>query len=431
MQALLLIAGQSKRFWPLAEKSLFAVAGKPLLVHQVERLQKAGMKKITLVGGVHNLHAAKTIFPKLPQVEQKDLQLGMRGALLSALPTLTQNEPVLIVSGNDVIDPVGYKNLLKEAAKKGLDGAMLAAEVKSYFPGGYLTVQGSKIVGIVEKPGAGKEPSNLVNIVAHVHKSPAKLLEMLKQTTSGFDDGYERALDQLLQTHTYNVVRYSGLWQAVKYPWHLLALNDVLLGSLKSSRHKSAKIHKSASIEGSVVIGPNVKILPHATIVGPCVIGEGSVIGTGALVRGSSIGKRCVVGCNTEIKSSVLGDDVWTHMTYVGDSVIGNNVSFGSGCVTGNFRLDEGEVTSKSGEEFLATGRTKFGAIIGKDCRLGIHVGLNPGTKIGEGTFIAGGTFVSEDLPVRSFARMKEGVFTVSENKVKPPQVEEREKYRP
>lgn len=430
MQAVLLIAGQSKRFWPLAEKSLFPVAGKPLLQHQIERLTKAGIKNITLVGGRHNLAAAKTLFPKLPQIEQKDLTLGMRGALLDALPKM-KSGPVMIVSGNDVIDPSGYKSLMKEAAKKGVDGALLAAEVQTYFPGGYLTVSGTKISGIVEKPGAGKEPSKLVNIVAHIHNNPGDLLDALKNVKTGFDDGYERAIDYLLQKKAYYAVPYKGLWQAIKFPWHLLTLNDLLLKEIKSTKHKTANVHKSASIDGNVVLGANVKVLAHATIVGPCVIGEGSVIGTGALVRGASVGKRCVVGFNTEVKSSVLGDDVWTHMTYLGDSVVGNNVSFGSGCVTGNFRLDEGEVTSVSNGEQLKTGRDKVGAIVGSDCRLGIHVGMNPCVKIGSGSFIAGGSYVDQDIPVQSFARMKEGKLTVSENREKVKGSDKREKYRP
>lgn len=428
MQALLLIAGRSKRFWPLEEKSLFPVAGKPLLMHQVERLQKAGVKKITLVGGKHNLEAAKRVFPKLPQIEQRDLDLGMRGALLDALPQV--KGPVMIVSGNDVIDPAGYKNLMKEAAKKNVDGAMLAAQVKRYFPGGYLSVKGPRIIGIVEKPGEGKEPSDLVNIVAHIHNDPAALLKMLKQVKPTADDGYEMAVDCLLQTHTYHAVAYAGVWRAVKFPWHLLDVNDVLLTQLKAKKDKSAKVHRTAVIEGAVVLGPKVKVMAHATIVGPCVIGEGTVIGTGALVRGSSIGKRCVIGFNSEVKSSVLGNDVWTHMTYLGDSVVGNNVSFGGGCMTGNFRLDEGNVHSKHAETLMNTGRSKIGAIVGSDCRFGIQVGMNPGVKIGSGTFVTGGLFLQEDVPSESFVRMKDGVLKVTENNVQPPKVEDREKYR-
>ena len=84
-----------------------------------------------------------------------------------------------------------------------------------------------------------------------------------------------------------------------------------------------------------------------------------------------------------------------------------------------------------NGDQAMTTGRSKVGAIIGSDCRLGIHVGMNPGVKIGSGSFIGGGSFVNADIPVRSFARMKDGILQVSENKAEAPGSEERGKYRP
>ena len=430
MKALLLLAGQSKRFWPLKEKTLFPVLGKTLLEHQVERLQKGGVKEIVLVGGAHNLAPAKKIFPKLKLIEQEDLTLGMRGALLSALPKIGKG-PVMIVSGNDVIDPEGYKALLKEAAKKGVDGAILAQQVESYFPGGYLTLKGNRIMGIVEKPGAGHEPSDLVNIVAHVHNDSVKLLEMLRATESQWDDAYEVAVHRLLLEKTYNAVRYQGNWQAVKFPWHLLPLLGMLLDGIQKPKiDKTAKIHKLACVEGPVIVEAGAKILAHATVKGPAYIGKDAVIGTGALVRGSSIGDRCVIGFNSEIKSSALASDVWTHMTYIGDSVIGKNVSFGGGCITGNFRLDETEISSRVGDTMLSTGLHKFGAVVGDDCRFGIQIGMNPGVKIGEGTFVAGGTFLTEDVPASSFVRMKEGKVVVTENRTRAPGAEDRDALR-
>lgn len=426
MKALLLLAGQSKRFWPLKEKTLFPVLGKTLLEHQVERLQKGGVKEIILVGGAHNLDAAKKVFPKMKLVEQKDLTLGMKGALLSALPHVGKG-PVMIVSGNDVIDPEGYKALLKEAAKKGVDGAILAQKVETYFPGGYLTLRGNRITGIVEKPGAGQEPSDLVNIVAHVHNDSVALLDMLEKTESQWDDAYEVAVHRLLLEKTYHAVRYIGNWQAVKYPWHLLRLQGMLLDGLNKPKiDKTAKIHKQATIDGPVIIEAGVKVLPHATVKGPAYIGKNAVIGTGALVRGSSVGERCVIGFHSEIKSSVLASDVWTHMTYVGDSVIGRNVSFGGGCITGNFRLDEGEISSQVGDAMMSTGLTKMGVVVGDNCRFGIQVGMNPGVKVGEGTFVAGGAYLTEDIPAGSFARVKEGKIVVTENRVQSPSAEGR-----
>jgi acetyltransferase-like isoleucine patch superfamily enzyme len=120
---------------------------------------------------------------------------------------------------------------------------------------------------------------------------------------------------------------------------------------------------------------------------------------------------------------------VWTHSTYIGDSVIGRNVSFGAGCVTGNLRLDEGEIFSMVKEEKTGTGLTKFGTIIGDNCRLGIRTCINPGVKIGAGSFISSGCMVEEDIPNESFSRMKDGVLAIKKNTTKAPEPEGREKY--
>jgi bifunctional UDP-N-acetylglucosamine pyrophosphorylase/glucosamine-1-phosphate N-acetyltransferase len=428
VKTLLLLAGQSKRFWPLREKALFPICGRTLLEHQLERLQEAGLTDITLVGGAHNLAAIRERFPKLSAIEQERLDLGMRGALLSALPQC-DNEPIMVVSGNDIIEPAAYK-LLLAAAKKG-DGALLAQRVKRYFPGGYLTVDGDRITGIVEKPGEGNEPSDLVNIVAHIHGSPGELLKALQHVDESQDDGYEQALAKLFAERSYRAVPYEGVWQAVKYPWHILPLLELLLAEInKSDIHPSAEVHKTAVISGNVVIGEGSRVLPHATIVGPCYIGKRCIIANNALARGCSIGDDCIVGFCTEVKASVWHSHVWTHMTYSGDSVIGHNVSFGAGAVTGNFRLDEREIESASGEEKIGTNLTKLGAIIGDNCRLGIHVTLDPGVKVGAGSFIASAVHLSSDVPDGQFARMKDGILKVVENNESVPAPGERERYR-
>jgi UDP-N-acetylglucosamine diphosphorylase / glucose-1-phosphate thymidylyltransferase / UDP-N-acetylgalactosamine diphosphorylase / glucosamine-1-phosphate N-acetyltransferase / galactosamine-1-phosphate N-acetyltransferase len=407
MRAILIFAGRSKRFWPLPDKSFFPVCGTTLLEEQVERLRQGGIKDILLVAGAHNRAAAEELFPELEVVTQKDLDLGMRGALLSSLPHCG-DQPVLLVSANDLIDAAAYKDLLRRAKGMKKGGLILARKVTSYFPGGYLSVKGKRISGIVEKPEPGSEPSDLVNIVAHVHASASELLAVLKKVKPTRDDGYEVALHELLQTHVYEAVPYAGLWQPVKYPWHLLALAEALLPSGgKPVIHKTARIHRSAVVEGPVVIGPNVKVFAHASVMGPCVIGEGTIIANNALVRGSSIGRNCVIGYNTEVARSVLGDDVWTHSSYLGDSVLGSNISLGAGTTTGNLRLDEGDISSVVQGKTIGTGRTKLGAVIGSDCRTGIHTCFAPGVKVGGGSFVNSMTMVTKDIPDGSFVKMK------------------------
>lgn len=430
MKVLLLLAGQSKRFWPLQEKSLFPVCGKTLLEIQVSNLQAAGIKEIILVGGHHNLEQAKVLCPDLHIIEQEDLSLGMRGALLSALPS-TGKEAVMVVGGNDVVEPEAYKTLMEAAVKKGTDGALLAKRVTTYFPGGYLKLNGERIETIVEKPGAGKEPSDLVTIVAHVHNNPEELLTELQKTRPSRDDGYEQALATLFQSKTYRAVPYEGPWLPVKYPWHLLALLQHELKKIqKPAIHPTAVVHPTAVIDGNVILEEGVRVFAHATIVGPCFIGKRSIVANNALVRGSSVGQDSVVGYSTEIKASILGNHVWTHMTYIGDSVIGQNVSFGGGTLTGNLRLDEQEIASAVGEEKIPTGLTKFGCIIGDDCRLGIRLTLNPGIKIGRGTFVSSGVLVDRDIPEQRYVSMKGGEMVVRENRTAAPGIEERETYR-
>lgn len=430
MKTLVLLAGQSTRFWPLTEKPLFRIAGRTLLEHIIMRLNDAGCSDVTLIGSKYNLQDISTL-AGLPTIEQEHLELGMRGALLSALPSCG-DEDVLIVGGNDIVDASAYHSVVEAGKQTGVSGAILGQTVTRYFPGGYLSVDKNKITGIVEKPGEGNEPSNMVNIVCHYHRSASALLDALKKIDDKTDDGYgyERALDMLFKKDTYVPVPYGGTWQAVKYPWHLLSVLPILMNGAEQSIDSSAVIHESAVIQGNVIIGEGVRVMPHATIVGPCVIGENTIIGNNALVRGSSVGPHCVIGYNTEVKASILGAHVWTHSTYIGDSVVGDNVSFGAGTVTGNLRLDEGEIVSVVKGEKVHSGLNKFGTIIGRDTRIGIRVAINPGVKIGRGTFVSSGTLVDADIPDDSFAKMKDGALDVRKNSASAPNADDRTSFR-
>ena len=429
MKTILLLGGQSSRFWPLAEKPLFPIVGKPLMAHIVDRLEKGGCGDVVFVGSANNLEEIRTLYPDAALVEQENQKAGMRGALLSALPACGADD-VLVAGGNDIIDPSAYAATIAEGrARDG--GAILGQRVARYFPGGYLSVEGGNITGIVEKPGEGNEPSDLVNIVCHYHRSAATLLEALHAIDDSTDDGYgyEKAMDGLFKRFSYAPVGYDGAWRAVKFPWHVLDALPVLLEGMEPRIDPTASVHPTAVVEGPVVLEAGVKVFPHATVKGPCYVGAGSVIGNNALVRNSSVGERCVIGYNTEVQASVLHSHVWTHSTYLGDSVIGRNVSFGAGTVTGNLRLDEAEIQSVVKGEKTGTGRTKFGAVIGDDCRVGIHVSTNPGVKIGRGTLVAGHLMVDRDLEDGSYARFKDGAIAIVKNTARIPDPAEREKY--
>lgn len=412
MKVLLLSAGRSKRMAPIKDKNFLDFLGKPLIQHQLEFALGSGLKDIVVVGGKHNLAELKELCKKLSKtiqvVEQKNLEAGMRGAIL-ACKSVVKNEPILIFSGNDVVDKLAFETIMKAYKKGGAESYILAKTVDKYFPGGYLKVDKKNLISaVIEKPGEGKEPSNLVNLVVHIHTNPAKLFKNLESIKKKNADLYEETLTSMIKAGVkMQAVPYSGFWHPIKFPWHIQNVFKYLFSQHKKRIAKTAKIAKNAIINGDVIIGENVKVFDGAVINGPAYIGDNSIVATNALVRESHVGKNCIIGFSTEIARSYLGDDVWTHTNYIGDSVIGNNVSFGSGAVTGNLRLDEKNIQVNVDGNRVDTQTNKFGLICGNHVRVGINSSIMPGIRIGENSFIGAGIVVPEDVPENSFVRGK------------------------
>jgi len=414
MKVLLLAAGRSKRLKPIGDKNFLDFCGKPLLQRQIEQLHSVGLKEIIVVGGAHNLKKIKELAGLLMNsvrglnirtIEQKDLDEGMAGAVLAVAKSLGK-DPVFIVSANDVVDAEAYKLVLRAASDKKFDSFIIGKKVSEYFPGGYLKIKGGLIKGIVEKPGKGKEPSKMINLVLHFHRGAARLVEELKKTKSASarDDRYEVALDRLIKAGAkMKAVQYDGFWQPIKYPWHVIALMNHFLETQKGEG-KKVVIARSATIKGNVYLADGVKVLENAVISGPTYIGKNTIIATGALVRNSQVGENCVIGFCSEIARSYVGNGVWTHTNYVGDSIIGNNCSFGSGTVTGNLRLDEANILVRISGDKMDSGTNKFGLIMGDNVRCGINTSFMPGVKIGNNCFIGGGIIVGQDVEDNKFA---------------------------
>lgn len=133
-------------------------------------------------------------------------------------------------------------------------------------------------------------------------------------------------------------------------------------------------------------IGKGTIIEPGAFIQGPCIIGQGCIIRHGAFIRESTVmGNRCVIGHGTETKHSIfLNYAHATHLTYVGDSILGNWVNLGAGVKCANLRLDRKEVVIWLENKKIKTGLKKLGAIIGDRAQIGCNCVLNPGTLFGK-----------------------------------------------
>ena len=440
MKVLVLAAGRSKRMKPIEDKNFLNFLGQPLIKWQLSMLWECGFKDVILVGGAHNLSRLKALDDEMPikidVVEQKNLNEGMKGAVLAS-EKLIGNEPLLVFSSNDVVDIGAFESIL-DAVKENekckdkvrADGFVLAKKVEEYFTGGYLQLDGGGFIKkIVEKPEPGKEPSDLINIVVHYFKNPKVLVKHLKKVKSGSgngkDDLYESAISDMIASGAkLKAVDYDGYWQAIKYPWHVQEVFKYLFNlnvpADKGRISETAQIAKNAIIDGDVVIDDNARIMDGAIIKGPCYIGKGTIVAMNSLVRESNVGEKCVIGFSSEVARSYLGDNVWTHSNYIGDSVIGNDVSFGAGTVVGNLRLDEGiiSVNVENGDrpKKVSTGTNKWGIVTGDRIRVGVNASFMPGVKIGSGSYIGAGIVVGQDIPENSFVK-GEVKLNITENK--------------
>lgn len=428
MKAIIIAAGRSTRLKPIEDKNFLTFLGRSLIENQVEMIASAGLNDFVIVGGAHNLARFKEFAEKsshnIEVIEQEDLQDGMAGAI-SSLSKHVKEGPVVIVSSNDMVDKSAFE-MVVDALDAGHEGAIVAKEVTEYFPGGYLkTDKEGWIKNIVEKPGAGKEPSNLVNLVVHGFQDCKVLYEALKKASSERDDRYEVALDAIFKSgKQFKALGYGGMWQAVKYPWHVLDLMEKFLGEIEERfpdgriGGERAQIAETATIRGkNVFLESGVKIMDNAVIQGPVYIGANTVVAGNSLVRNAHIGENCVIGFATEVARSYLGNRVWTHTNYIGDSIIGDNVSFGAGTVTGNLRLDEAEIGMNIKEEKIMSGRNKLGIVTGNDIRVGVNSSFMPGVKLGHNVCVGSGINVNEDIPDNIYAYGK-SELTLRENKV-------------
>jgi NDP-sugar pyrophosphorylase family protein len=417
--ALILAAGKSSRTWPIEEKIFVKFLGKTVFEHQVKTLQEAGIADFCVIGNNQNIEKLKTLCADFSGNFsfgiQENLNEGQRGGILASEKILPKEKPLLVVCSNDVVEKNAFENIVSTAEKSNSEIFLLAKKVEKYFPGGYLSVEsGNKVKKIVEKPGEGNEPSNLVTLLIHYYKNPKKLFEKLKKVESG--DMYEECLQELFtEGITAEAVEYIGFWQAIKYPWHLLTLTDYFLSTLtKTLISKDAFVSENACIKGNVVIEAGVKVFDFAVINGPAYIGKDTIIANHSLVRESIIEEKCVVGHTTEIARSLLQSHCWTHQNFVGDSVFDENVSLGAGTRTGNLRLDEKEIYSIIKGEKIGSQRNKLGSTIGKNVRIGINTSIMPGVKIGKDTFVGGGMITERDVCEKKFTYQK--TFTEEKN---------------
>ncbi len=168
---------------------------------------------------------------------------------------------------------------------------------------------------------------------------------------------------------------------------------------------QDAVLFPGCALHGKTRIGKNVEV-GHGTVIIDSVVHDGAKVSSYCHFERAEVGPRCMVGPFArlrpeakllddshvgnfvELKKTLLGKgSKASHLSYLGDAVIGDKVNIGAGTITCNY---DGEKKSQTTIE--------DGAFIGSDTQLIAPVTVHAGAYVGTGATIR------EDVPAGSLA---------------------------
>ena len=397
MRGYILAAGEGLRMRPLTAnipKPLLPVAGKPFLEHNIEAMKESGIKDLILLIGWRaprireHFGDGKEFGVKIEYVEQKE-RLGTAHAI-GMIKELVDS-PFFCLYGDVVLTKESVKGLV-DHHKKVKGSVMALTTVDDPRRYGSIISQDGVIKDIIEKPEVPQ--TNTINAGAYI-LDPAifEAIAETKKSPRGEFEITDSFKILMKKGHIYTHL-LKGEWIDVARPWDLLEANRILMEGMKTKI--DGEVSERATLVGSVSVARGSRVLPGSYISGPAIIGEDCEIGPNAYIRPStSIGEHCKIGAAVEIKNSIIMNRTNVpHLSYVGDSVIGERCNFGAGTKVANLRLDEKEVQVIVDGKKTGSGRRKLGVIMGDDVKTGINASIDVGTIIGEGTMIGMGAVV-------------------------------------
>lgn len=408
MKAVILTAGEGTRMRPLTTtrpKTMLITGGKPLIQYNIESLRDAGIKDITLVVGykkevIQDYFGDGSDFGVNINYAIQDGQLGTAHAIGSAEEFI--DESFIVLNGDIIVSYDLIRNLIEKYATRtsnDVKSVLTLIEVDDPSSYGIVSTQNDKIIEIIEKPSAEEAPSNLAN--AGIYLFGIEIFDAIRETELSERGEYE--ITDSLAIELEKGYEILGLvsrepWMDVGRPWELLKSNADFLEKMEDDIQ--GEIEENVTIHGPVHLGKNSIIRSGCYIQGPVFIGDDCDVGPNTYLRPNScLCNNVSVGNAVEIKNSIIMDGTnVSHLSYVGDSVIGVKCNLGAGTNLANLRFDDKHVKVSVKGERVDSGLRKLGAIFGDGVKTGINTSVNPGVKIGNGSFINAGCVIYQDI---------------------------------
>lgn len=396
MQAVLMVAGKSTRTYPLTltrPKPLLPIMNRSLIMHSLDQMEGLFDQVILIVG--YRQEMIKSMlgnrYKNIDLIyQEQEKQLGTGDAILQAKSFIKGK--FVAMNGDDLFAREDLKRLIELN-----DGALAKKVEDPSLYGVYEVDKKSRALHLVEKP---KEPvGNLANIGCYVFQPD--IFDKIEKTSFS-ERGEIEIVDAILQVmkeRDFNILPINGFWLPTGYAWDLLMHQEFFMPELTGIENQGT-VEDHVVFHGPVRIGKGTIIKSGTYIEGPVIVGDNCNIGPNCYLRKhSSIGDECRIGQGVEIKNSlIMNGSTVAHLSYIGDSVIGEGCNIGGGSITANKRHDDNTIKSMIKGKLVDSRRQKLGAILADHVSLGIHTSIYPGRKIWPRLGTHPGTIVDRDI---------------------------------
>jgi len=408
--SIILAAGQGTRMRTASPKALVRLGGKPLLWHLLQSC-RAAFERVVVVVGPGMEEVARLAAPD-PVVVQ-DERLGTAHAALTAAEHFGEGPVAVLYADNPLIRTGTLQNLIGTVRGGGRALAMLA--MRPPDPSGYGLIVREGPARIVEwaDATAAERGSGLCNAgglcaagddlrqwLSRVGNNNAKREYYLTDIVAlAAADGarivpLEAPFEELRGINTRAELAMAEAALQVRLREAAFAGGASLIGPETVFLAADTKLGPEVTVGPYVVFGPGVEVEAGAEILPfshleACRVGAGARVGPFARLRpGAEIGEGAHVGNFVELKATRLGARAKAnHLSYLGDTVVGEAVNIGAGTITCNY-------------DGFAKHKTEIGAhaFIGSDAVLVAPI------SIGEGAFVAAGSVITRDVAADAMA---------------------------
>lgn len=452
---IILAAGQGTRMNSTLPKVLHPVGGKSMLQHVIDSCRQLDVNKMAVVYGHGGDQVRQTVDADDLLWALQSEQKGTGHAVLQAEEFMEDDATIIIAYGDVPLIKTETMRLLAEKLDKAVLTVLTTRLDNPFGYGRIVRNSDAKIESIVEEKDANDEQRNIVEInTGFIAAKGSDLKRWLNQITPNNAQGEYYLTDCISLA-----VAEGGVVDAVvcDNPLEVQGVNNRLQQAEMERAYQMEQADnlmlsgvtladpKRIDVRGSLEAGKDVSIDVNTVFIGKVTLGDGVTVESGCVIKDSQISNNVIIKANSVVDSATIGDGCEvgpfarvrpetvmkanskvgnfveikkstigegskvSHLSYIGDTVMGKGVNIGAGTITCNY-----------------DGANKFQTNIGDNVFVGSDTQLVAPVTLAEGTSIGAGSTITRDTPANQLSLSRSKQITIKGWK-KPQKKEEKQ----